>query len=228
MTVRAEALVSQVAELEPLQSQPLTSGAYGEAADALADAHASITDVLDVNPGGHRIGVAGSPDLDGFDRQAAAGGAYGDRRALAAGALTVLPTDGRDVCPEADHLALELSDLDCLEAQPLSLGAGVRRPADALHMRADLEVRPGARIVRLCRSADTDDKAECGQHGYGNCRNPGAPARGARSLYRVVHECFIPVDHLFRRRSGTTVFRRPKQTGKLFQLVSVASTGPLG
>lgn len=116
MTIGAEALASQVAELEPLQSQPLTSCADGEAADTLADAHASITDVLDVNPGGHRMGVAGTPDLDRLDGKTASGSADGDRRSSAVGALTVLPADGRDVCLEADHLALKLSDLDRFEA----------------------------------------------------------------------------------------------------------------
>lgn len=113
----------QVAELEPLQTQALACCADGEPAGALADARAAITDALDVHPGADAVRVAGSPDLDGLDGEAATGGSDRDRGAASAGALSTLPADRRHVSLEADHLALQLGDLDRLEAQTLAGGS---------------------------------------------------------------------------------------------------------
>lgn len=179
-------LSSQVAELEPLQAQALASGADGESTDALADAHALVADVLDVYPCRHRVGVAGSPDLDGFDRQASAGRADGDRGTSTAGALTALPADCSHVRLEADHLALQLGDLDGLEAKPLARGSRRRRPSDALDVRDDLEVPCGIRVVRLGRRGD-DTHAERGCRGHSECCTAHTPLRAVQKLQFVFH-----------------------------------------
>jgi len=196
--------MSQVAELEPLHAQTATGCADSEAADALADADPLVADALDVCRGGDGVRVAGAPDLDGLDGEPAAGRADGDRGTSTLRALVSLPADGGDVCLETDHLALQLGDLDCLETKSLALRTGARRPADALYMRGDAEVRPRAGIVRLRRSGESDD-AHGGQDGSGDCRATDAPVGGTRTHFLVVHECFIPVHSLFRRQNGTTL-----------------------
>ena len=110
----------QVAELEPLQTQTLACRPSGEPTDALADADASVADVLDVYRCTDCVRVARPRDLDGFDRETSSGRADGNRRAFAGRALSLLPADGCDVRVEADHFALLLRDLDGLDAQALA------------------------------------------------------------------------------------------------------------
>jgi len=140
----------QVAELEPLETQPLAGRTSGEPADTLADADVPVADVLDVHQSRDTVRVARSGDLDGLDRQAASGRSDGDGCALSGCALALLPADGCDVSVEADHLALQLGDLDCLDAQALASGSRCRGPAHVLHVGGDLEVSQGVRVVRLC------------------------------------------------------------------------------
>lgn len=119
-TSTGEQASSQVAQLEPFQTQALAGGSDGEPADTLADAGESIADVLDVRQGRNAVGVVGPRDFDGFDREASPGRPHGDCRVLAARALSRLPADRRHMSTEADHLALQLGDPDRLDAKALT------------------------------------------------------------------------------------------------------------
>lgn len=80
-------MASVVHELEPLKPQALASGSGDESAGAGADAGHAVADVLDVHQRGHTVGVAGSCDFDGLDREASPRCPNRDRRASAARAL---------------------------------------------------------------------------------------------------------------------------------------------
>lgn len=177
-------LSSQVAELEPLQTQALARGADGEAADTLADAHALVADVLDVDARRDAVAVVGAPHLDGLDGQCATGRSDRDRRSLAARALPALPADRRHVRLQADHLVLQLDDLDRLDAQTLALGARLRRPSDVLDVRRHPEVRPGAGVVGLGWPCD-HAQAQCGERRSGKCHVADTPCDAVLRLHDV-------------------------------------------
>ncbi len=184
---------SQVAELEPLKAQATAGCAGDEAANALADAGHAIADALDVRQDSDAVRVAGSGDLDGFDGEGASRRSDGDRRTSSACALAVLPADRCHVGVEADHLALELSDLDRLDAQTLPACSRCRCPADVLHVRDDLEVPSGIRVVRLRRCRDAD--AHGGQCDRSECHG----SKTTCELCFEFHCFFVSISHLFRR-----------------------------
>lgn len=136
-------MASVVHELEPLQPEALAGCSGDESTDAGTDAGHAVADVLDVHQGADAVAVAGSCDLDSFDRQGAPRRSDRDRRASAARALARLPADRRHMGIEADHLVAQLRDPDRLDAQALASSSRLRRPAHVLNVRGDLEVLLG-------------------------------------------------------------------------------------